>query len=610
MKHSIVLVLLSLILSSLAQAQYTISNTSYQNGAAKVEVVSLFGILPTSGYLPVTVKIQNHTGKDRVWSLDFSSRDRDGYSYFGSGNKESNMKSSFQLACANGETKNYSLLVPVATDFPALHSGGYNNGLELDLTLRSPGLLEEFDSMHTDRADEWPAVLMSKSLQRKNGSELDSFIDSKLSSGRGHSSGNIEFAGEFDSANAPSDWRAYLGYSSVILTEKEWGELSAPTRTAMLEWARLGGQLVVCASSSTADLNLLGLGEFTSGEKTTTRSHGSISLFPMNLDLELEAAKLTKRIEHDRTQATFSEQLGDDYTGRHWPLYMKLRGAGFNATFLVIIILAFGVLVGPVNLFVFAKAGKRHRLFITTPLIALGTSVLLLVVIMIQDGFGGSGERAQLVEVRADNGEYKAYVKQQQFCRTGIIINGDFETSTNAFISAVPIDPSRLSRVTTDNNGGGNHYSLQQGEEGAAASGDWFQSRSQLGHYVSAVMPTRGRVALSGKESDPKLHSSFDFGIEQLLYRDHNGSWWVSESSVDPGATAVLKMISINEAETIAKAGAKFLSDELKSELLNGLMPRNGHFIAITQDAPGIDTHDSISWEHTYSIFTGPVVAE
>lgn len=609
MKKSTIVVLLSLVLSCWAQAQYTISNTSYPNAAATVKVTSLFGILPSSGYLPVSVKIENKTGKDRVWSLNFTSRDKDGYGYFGSGKKESNMESGYQFECANGETKNFSILVPVATNFPSLY-GGYDNGLELDLNLRSAGLSEENDSMHSETNDDWPAVLISKDLQRENGSQLDSFIDSKFTSSRGHSSGNIEFAGEFDPANLPSDWRAYQGYSSVILTEKDWVELSPSPRSAILEWVRMGGQLVVCSSSSMADLNLLGLGEFKKGEKTAPRSHGCISIFPMTKGLEVDNGELTKVVELERTQATFSEQIKDDYVGASWDLYMKLRGADFNATFLVLIILIFGVLVGPVNLFVFAKAGKRHRLFITTPLIAVGTSLLLLVVIMIQDGFGGSGERAQLVEVRADNGEYKAYVKQQQFCRTGIIMNGGFEASTNVFMSAVPIAPSRLSRVTLDNNGGGSNYSLQQGEDGTHGGGDWFQSRSQLGHYVSAVMPTRGRVALSGSEDDPKLHSSFDFSIETLLYRHDDGSWWMSKSSVKPGAEVSMKMISKSEANAIAKAGSEFLSDELKSDLLNSLMSRDGHFIAITQDAPGIDTHDSIKWEHTYSIFTGPVVTK
>ena len=42
------------------------------------------------------------------------------------------------------------------------------------------------------------------------------------------------------------------------------------------------------------------------------------------------------------------------------------------------ILIAFGIIVGPVNLFVIARQGRRHRLFWTTPLISLIASLLLI----------------------------------------------------------------------------------------------------------------------------------------------------------------------------------------------------------------------------------------
>ena len=81
----------------------------------------------------------------------------------------------------------------------------------------------------------------------------------------------------------------------------------------------------------------------------------------------------------------------------------------------------FGILVGPVNLFVLAKSGRRHRLFITTPLISLGASLLLILLIIFQDGFGGRGMRRVLMEVRPDAGQNAAFLHQEQIARTGIL---------------------------------------------------------------------------------------------------------------------------------------------------------------------------------------------
>ena len=333
-----------------------------------------------------------------------------------------------------------------------------------------------------------------------------------------------------------------------------------------------------------------------------------MDLKPLKEDFKIDPKALRKLITSKRTQEPFPVQLAEHYDSADWGLYKQLKGAEFQPALLVIVILLFGVLVGPINLFVFAKAGKRHRMFITTPLIALGASLILVLVIVIQDGFGGDGERVQLVEIRADDGEYKAYIKQQQFCRTGIIMSGDFETSTSAFISPLPLESSRLSRVTLDNNGGGGEYSISQGETGTVGEGDWFQSRSQLGHYLEAVMPTRGRITLEGEGSDPVLQSGFDFPVATLLYQDTEGGWWASEAAVQSGTKVPVKKISKQVAKGMLLEGTELFTKELQTLTLDQLMQRKGHFFAITTEAPAIDTHASINWERTHSVFTGPVV--
>ncbi len=600
-------VLLGLLLSTFCQAQETILEQEYKKGAGKIKVTSLFSSLPTRGYLPVRVEIQNNTTSDRVWNLSFDSTDGANNWGYSSGSEENKLQSAYGLNCAAGESKSYDLLVPIVTMFSNTYGGDNNLNLALEVTGSGLGDLDGY--MGWEYFKDWSSVLMSADLAHKNSNDLDSHIVARFSgsSHSGRSGGSLDFAGEFQPSNMAGDWRGYVGYDVIVLTEKDWLSTSPAARNAVLEWNRLGGHLIVYSEDPEIDLKQLGI-NVTTASKGERRSFGRVDLMPLKKGFKIDPKSLTKLIESKRPQDTFPVQIADHYASADWGLYRLLKGAGFQPALLVVVILVFGILVGPINLFVFAKAGKRHRMFITTPLIAISASLVLIAVIIIQDGFGGSGERVQLVEVRADDGEYKAYIKQQQFCRTGVMMSGDFETSTHACISPLPLGRSRLSRVTLENSGGGGEYRISQGETGTLAEGDWFQSRSKLGHYLEAVMPTRGRITLEGDTSNPVLHSGFDFPIATLLYQDADGRWWSSEASVQQGAKVPAKQITEKEAKIALRAGTELFTKELRNLTVDKLMQRKGHFFAITTEAPAIDTHSSIDWERTHSVFTGPVV--
>lgn len=604
--------LLSLLVSTFCQAQETILEQEYPKGAGKIKVTSLFSSLPVRGYLPVQVEILNNTKSDRVWNLNFSSTDggnRFGGFMFGSDSEGNKLQSGYGLSCAAGESKSYDLLVPIVTLFPGRHSYYDTNDLSLTLEVLGSGLPMLDGYMSWEDHKEWGAVLMSEDLANKNSNDLDSELEAYFltSSSLSRSGGNIDFAGEFQASNMPGDWRAYLGYDSLVLTEKDWLSTSPSARNAVLEWNRLGGHLIVYSQDTQMNLKRLGI-DLLKGNKGGRRSFGRVDLKPLKKDFKVDPKSLRELIASNSTQDSFPVQLAEEYSSSDWELYNSLKGAGFQPALLVIVILVFGIFVGPINLFVFAKSAKRHRMFITTPLIALGASLILVLVIVIQDGFGGAGERAQLVEIRADNGEHKSYIKQQQFCRTGVLMSGDFETSTNAVISPLPLEDSRLSRVTLDNNGGSGEYRISQGETGTVGEGDWFQSRSQLGHYLEAMMPTRGRITLEGESSNPVLHSGFDFSIATLLYQDAEGVWWSSEAVVQPGAKVPAKQILEQDAKDALWNATKLFTKDLQELTVDKLMQRKGHFFAITTQAPAIDTHSSIDWERTHSVFTGPVV--
>jgi hypothetical protein len=282
-------------------------------------------------------------------------------------------------------------------------------------------------------------------------------------------------------------------------------------------------------------------------------------------------------------------------------LQAELEEKSFNSVVFILILIAFGIIVGPVNLFVFAKSGRRHRLFITTPIISIVTSLILIVLIIFQDGFGGEGKRLVLMEVRPDENQNAAFIHQEQFSRTGVMTSPSFTINDSALFVPVPIRMSRWSRFTEDSETTGN-YDLQPTGGKLYATGSWFQSRSEQGQLISAVVPTRGRIEFT-KDSN-KIVSNFDFPIKTLIFKDKDKHF--RADNLTKGKPVELKPIESTAAFIMMQdINKKFTSRN--QGFFKKVNERDGFFVAITEEAPGIETQPSIDWETT-TIITGPIV--
>jgi hypothetical protein len=273
----------------------------------------------------------------------------------------------------------------------------------------------------------------------------------------------------------------------------------------------------------------------------------------------------------------------------------------FNYILFVLILLAFGILVGPVNLFVFAKSGRRHRLFVTTPLISIGTSLILIALIVFEDGFGGKGTRITLMEVRPDGNQNAAFIQQEQFSRSGVMTSPSFTVETPALVAQVPLAKSRWARFTSGYGSASGNYDLHPTSGGLFANGDWFQSRSEQGQLVTAVLPTRGRIEAT---NDPgTIVSTFDFPIEMLLYRDPSGQWHRGEN-IAKGKPAKLTPVDPTMVQPIINDTATRFT-ERNRDFLRRVADRNDSYIAFAKQAPAVATHPGIDWQ-SETVITGP----
>lgn len=540
-----------------------------------VEVLALFTEPSRGGFFPVRVKIANNLENARSIRLEFKSS----INY----DERLQTKFSFSFTAGAGKTVTRDIMVPLVS-CPASYAdmGG--------LTAVLGGSLgNATNTIRTQTSSNLPAVLLSEALFTRNASVLDA--ENKKRSGSSY--GNFAFAGKFDPKQLPNDWLAFSGYDCVMMTDTDWSDIPAGARNAILSWVNLGGRTVVYSPGSSSKASL--------GIPADT-GFGSVVIEPIGSDLTVTpvqtldlASKLNPVGPRHATSSDFSSS---------WPLQNHFGGMEFNYGVFIAVLIVFGILVGPINLFVFAKSGQRHRLFITTPLISLSASLILIALIIFQDGFGGSGMRRVLMEVRPDAGQNAAFLHQEQISRTGILMGSRFTVDPACFLVPVPIARSRWSRYTNNHNTRGS-FNLQPGGGKMEASGDWWQSRSEHGHALTAVVATRGRIE---RTADPNTFvSTFDFPIETLYFLDEKQQWHRAEA-IATGKPFRLTPLDPTMAEPALAVEANAFARRNR-DILNRARNRPNHFVALTDQAPGIDTLPGIRWKETRTAITGPVVS-
>ena len=145
----------------------------------------------------------------------------------------------------------------------------------------------------------------------------------------------------------------------------------------------------------------------------------------------------------------------------------------------------FGILVGPVNLFWLAPAGKRQRMFWTTPLLSLGGSLLLVAIMVLQDGIGGNGARLTLAILQPE--QKRLALMQEQVSRTGVLLKRSFPIVEPGWMQ--PLDLAKAESSYSSREG---RHSFD--ETDTTRTGDWFASRSVQAQLLETVRPSRAAI--------------------------------------------------------------------------------------------------------------------
>lgn len=317
----------------------------------------------------------------------------------------------------------------------------------------------------------------------------------------------------------PTDWRVWSPYATVLLTTDEFYGLDAARRSALRGWVALGGQLLLVPTAEEArTVEPLGAGSVTTLAAPLQATPTAADLVTLGISLGGHPGyPNTEQLAVPRASA-LGEAAAEKEPGTAW---------------LTVFLIVFAAVVGPVNLYLLAPAAKRHRLFITTPLISLAAALVLGFTILAQDGTGGIGmRRALVVLVPGDN---QAAVFQEQAALSGLLTQQAFALPSDTQLTVLSFEtemPNPLRGIAASD----------LARTDARAEGGWFRSRSRQAHLLQRLVPTRGRVERvgTGANGAPIVQSSLGGTLRDFVCTDENASVWIARE-LAPGSRVTLE---------------------------------------------------------------------
>lgn len=367
---------------------------------------------------------------------------------------------------------------------------------------------------------------------------------------------------EFTPMDTPADVRFYASMDGFLLTQEDWDMMDASHKGAVLDWVNSGGILMINNLEEKKNrTSAYGLGEIrtssvdsSSGAKVAALLKNFVS-FENIFRLRLDAASQSFSFEDKNDSAELPSGTG-------------------------LFLLIFVIIVGPINLWVFAPKNRRHKLFATVPLISLSGSLILCCYILLVDGFGGKGDREVLVVLSSDSPS--AFVSQSQVSRSGILTSSDIPMDEYTLMEAYQRPPKK--RYGHKSSEIWEFKSNTFRTDGVAQG--FFASRSNFKHNLARYVPTRAKVSLVSKTGEPPvIQTTLSTPLTDFVYRDASGLLW--EAAKVPPGTKVTLSPKTGKSAVKVKDG-------------------NFHAIGTAGDLAPIETHPSIKWQD-HIVYVGRV---
>ena len=561
-------------------------------GTTRWEVTSPLSFVPVAGYFPLAVTATNPSGNTvrvnyRIQSVDY---------YLGPSGTSTVAAGSFEIQPAKSSTATH--WVWRGSNFQRSYNQSY-----LRISVNTPSGDSE-DTLKGPDRDAGSSMAFSRRVFALNPQGLIARRSDIFQwTPRG------EEVVVFDPATLPADWRVFSSLYAVFLTPTDWDELSPGVRDALRTWIGFGGS-VALVGDDRADTERvrkelspddLRLGMFGHSRSVSSVSPDNLAglithLAPRRVVFAVGAAS-PEFDRYGRGRRSYSRYRDGTNPYQKFPLRDAFGRRDIPYLVICLLLIVFAVVVGPISLQLWAKAGKRHRLFLTTPIFSIATSGLLLIVMLFQDGLGIDGRRFTIIDLApAGSSQPSALIYQEQFSRAGMVGGGGF-----------PIEPGLMPIIPIDSM----ERSLAVLEDQAV--GSWISSRRDSSLSLAGSLPIRWQVTHAGASED-SLSLRIECPITEFSdawFVDGDGLVWKWDTNPIDKTGKMRFIPASREPESMMRPMFKRFSANLQGFVLSRLDERQqrNRFWALAKDgaAGARATHEKIDWLESGLIITSKV---
>ncbi|HEY5954443.1 MAG TPA: hypothetical protein VIT18_08755, partial [Terrimicrobiaceae bacterium] len=362
----------------------------------EMRIINYYENLPPLGFVPLRVEVKNFSGAPRTWQF------RTAHSQFG----VRSMEFTTSLAVDADRERAFELLIPVAAW--SLTTARFSNLL---ISVSGYAVVNGTSTEQSSGSGMTPTPFLGlgEALAIAEWGPLRERLEKSHSLFLDGSAVDPRFL--------PEDWRGLAGFAILVFVDSEWREIPPPQRNAIQDWVIQGGRLAFVRAVVADAMDLPLAGKLGAGEIVYWRSEEGFQDAIMPWLLATGDSAGGSPLQH--------------YTWQ-WPLALSMGRPAPPGLLIVSFMVGFALVIGPLNFLALAPQGQRHRLFWTTPGIALAASALRALFIVVSEGFGGRGDRfaifLNLPQVR------KSVVWQEQVSRTGVLTSGAFALTEPSLI--------------------------------------------------------------------------------------------------------------------------------------------------------------------------------
>jgi len=526
----------------------------------RVTLDSEWSSYTAQGYWPVRFDITN-LGEERV--IEIFGR---GYRWWRTGDSgSSEIRRTLRLK--RGDRLTVTLPVPVFGD---------NDSIVFEIRERGRTLQSfTYAGFQSNKSVDETAALFVTDPSSPLGTDAAGWLRPVTVSGRGGFSGagvapKLDFI--LDPPRLPGDWLGFTSLRAVFIGTKEWSELTAVQKEALLTWTACGGDLMFVDG----DLNTLlpdpqsrPAGLTVSGNDPARYYFGHIRVVK---SADIRSKGLTEILSASR----LPEESNQSLPVNRAPDWLRLSENGFRLTIpgvagmavrsYMAILIVFSMLIGPVNYFLLWRKRRQVLLVLTAPLISIAFIVVLAGYALLGEGIG--------IKARAESFTVLDQITKHAATRATVSLYA---------AGMAPWNGLRFKRTTAifpmgkDGTGSREPETIDLTESQQFSSGI-ARARAASNFEEIRFRPARERLNFSRRGEAITVVNALDANVSSLLYRS-GGNLYVLDAPLRSGAQATL--------HAAAKADLPALPEKFRSIAER---QQDGTYLAYLDHSPFLET--------------------